>query len=179
MPSGRETKMLQWIRVWGPLFMFVCATCAAIYYIVIPQYSLERAAERGDREAQFELAKHYDNRKVPSALGGKSNSKLADWDALNKRGDYVSSRDWYRKAAEQGHAQAQNNLGVLYLFGLGGEKSRDEGFKWICKAAEQRLLCAQKNVRWFKWDCATGRLVSPPPSIRITETNFKEMKCYQ
>ena len=28
-------------------------------------------------------------------------------------------RSWYRKAAEQGYAKAQNNLGFMYYFGWG------------------------------------------------------------
>jgi TPR repeat protein len=33
--------------------------------------------------------------------------------------DYVKARQWYEKAADQGHAGAQYNLGVLYAEGLG------------------------------------------------------------
>lgn len=33
--------------------------------------------------------------------------------------DYIEAERWYRKAAEQGQASAQNNLGVLYKNGQG------------------------------------------------------------
>ena len=33
--------------------------------------------------------------------------------------DYKQARYWYEKAAEQGHDKAANNLGCLYLDGLG------------------------------------------------------------
>jgi TPR repeat protein len=39
--------------------------------------------------------------------------------AAQGRGDYTEAAKWYRKAAEQGDARAQANLGVLYQFGWG------------------------------------------------------------
>ena len=33
--------------------------------------------------------------------------------------DYAQAASWFRKAAEQGYADAQNNLGVVYQFGQG------------------------------------------------------------
>ncbi len=33
--------------------------------------------------------------------------------------DYAQAAKWYRKAAEQGHAYAQFNLGYMYRFGQG------------------------------------------------------------
>ena len=44
---------------------------------------------------------------------------------------------WYRKAAEQGHAAAQNNLGAMYANGQGVARSDAEAVKWFRKAAEQ------------------------------------------
>ena len=44
---------------------------------------------------------------------------------------------WYRKAAEQNYAEAQNNLGVCYEQGDGVAKDQVEGVKWFRKAAEQ------------------------------------------
>lgn len=43
----------------------------------------------------------------------------------------------YRKAAEQGFAQAQYELGNCYLLGKGVEQSETEAVKWLTKAAEQ------------------------------------------
>jgi hypothetical protein len=44
---------------------------------------------------------------------------------------------WYRKAAEQGYAEAQSNLGGAYATGKGVSKDEAEGVKWYRKAAEQ------------------------------------------
>jgi len=52
----------------------------------------------------------------------------------------------YQKAAEQGDAQAQNNLGVYYYSGKGVTKDYKEAVKWYQKAAEQGLANAQINL---------------------------------
>ena len=44
---------------------------------------------------------------------------------------------WYRKAAEQENADAQNNLGVCLELGNGCEKNLEEAVTWFRKAAVQ------------------------------------------
>ena len=44
---------------------------------------------------------------------------------------------WYRLAAEQGDAQAQNNLGLMYDAGQGVPQVNAEALKWYRLAAEQ------------------------------------------
>ena len=53
---------------------------------------------------------------------------------------------WYRKAAEQGYASAQYNLGVLYENGDGVPKDAAEAALWYRKAAEQGYASAQYNL---------------------------------
>ena len=38
---------------------------------------------------------------------------------------------WYRKAAEQGVAEAQSNLGAMYAKGLGVPRDYAEALKWF------------------------------------------------
>ena len=40
-------------------------------------------------------------------------------DVAYKANDYVVAAKWYRKAADQGDAKAQNTLGAMYYHGLG------------------------------------------------------------
>ena len=54
--------------------------------------------------------------------------------------------EWYRKAAEQGHAQAQNNLAVCLDNGSGCAADKAEAFKWYKKAAEQGIKEAQEAL---------------------------------
>jgi TPR repeat protein len=51
--------------------------------------------------------------------------------------------EWYRKAAEQGLAVAQANLGTMYWDGTGVRKSRPLAIQWYRKAAEQGFTWAQ------------------------------------
>ena len=53
---------------------------------------------------------------------------------------------WYRKAAEQDHAQAQVNLGVCYANGQGVAKDDVEAVKWYRKAAEQNDAWTPKTI---------------------------------
>ena len=51
--------------------------------------------------------------------------------------DYAEAAKWYRKAAEQGYADAQNNLGMMYVNGQGVPQDYAEAAKWTRKAADQ------------------------------------------
>jgi TPR repeat protein len=51
--------------------------------------------------------------------------------------DAVQAVHWYRKAAEQGGAYAQYNLGNKYRWGEGVEKDAVQAVYWYRKAAEQ------------------------------------------
>ena len=49
----------------------------------------------------------------------------------------VEAAKWWRKAADQGVAQAQYNLGIYYANGRGVARDPVEAVKWHRKAAEQ------------------------------------------
>jgi hypothetical protein len=51
--------------------------------------------------------------------------------------DSEQAPQWYRKAAEQGHAYAQHNLALMYASGEGLPRNLDESFRWEQKAANQ------------------------------------------
>jgi hypothetical protein len=55
-------------------------------------------------------------------------------------------RTGYRKAAEQGNAAAQNDLGNMYTEGQGVPPDYVEAMKWLRKAAEQGNAAAQNNL---------------------------------
>jgi tetratricopeptide (TPR) repeat protein len=65
---------------------------------------------------------------------------------FDRQKNYKKAVMWYRKAAEQGHAQAQVNLGTLYSKGLGVGRDYTEAVKWYRKAAEQEHAQAQNNL---------------------------------
>jgi TPR repeat protein len=60
--------------------------------------------------------------------------------------NYKKAVYWYRKAAEQDFAPAQNNLAVMYEQGLGLPKDESEAVKWYRRAAEQHDAKAQHSI---------------------------------
>lgn len=60
--------------------------------------------------------------------------------------NYEEAVKWYRKAAEQGYAGAQNNLAVMYEKGLGVPKDDSEAAKWYQRAAEKHEPHAQHSL---------------------------------
>lgn len=70
--------------------------------------------------------------------------------------DYAEAVKWYRKAAEQGYARAQCDLGFMYENGRGVTKKDDyEAVKWYRKAADQGNASAQCNLG-FMYDNGRG-----------------------
>lgn len=63
-----------------------------------------------------------------------------------KTQSYEEAVKWYRKAAEQGYASAQCDLGYCYEKGQGVTKDYAEAVKWYRKAAEQGHAYAQYNL---------------------------------
>lgn len=58
----------------------------------------------------------------------------------------------YLAAAERGHAQSQNMVGICYHNGKGIEQNRSESIRWYQKAAEQDLTVAQLNLGNAYWN---------------------------
>ncbi|MGD2117917.1 MAG: tetratricopeptide repeat protein [Chromatiales bacterium] len=88
--------------------------------------NLEERAAAGDADAQFKLASAYD-------FGHGVNSNGA------------AAYHWYRKAADQGHAEAQNSLGSAYQ----AEKNYREALIWYQKAADQNHPLAINNLGYL------------------------------
>jgi TPR repeat protein len=51
--------------------------------------------------------------------------------------DYSQAADWYRKAADQGDADAQYNLGLMYYNGNGVPQNYSQAAVWYRKAGTQ------------------------------------------
>jgi TPR repeat protein len=60
--------------------------------------------------------------------------------------DYAEAVRWFRKAAEQGLASAQSNLGAMYHEGQGVVQDYAEAIRWFREAAEQGDAAAQFNL---------------------------------
>ena len=82
-------------------------------------------AEKGDREAQYEIGKKYH---------GNASSPYGRSDHVANNKEAIS---WFRKAAEQGHPEAQRDLAGMYISGMGVQPNLKEGLKWNQAAAYQ------------------------------------------
>jgi TPR repeat protein len=60
--------------------------------------------------------------------------------------DYSQALVWYQKAAAQGNANAQNNLGVMYANGWGVPMNLAQAVLWYRKAADQGDVTAETNL---------------------------------
>ena len=60
--------------------------------------------------------------------------------------DNVEAVKWYRKAADQGLADAQNNLGYMYANGQGVAKDEKEAYKWLLLSGAQGNELAKKKI---------------------------------
>jgi TPR repeat protein len=64
--------------------------------------------------------------------------------------DTVKAVEFFRKAAIQGNADAQNNLGAMYHLGEGVTKNIAKAKEWYTKAAAQGNVDAQANLDTMK-----------------------------
>jgi TPR repeat protein len=74
---------------------------------------------------------------------------------LCKNDQYEQAFPVCSKAAEQGDAAAQCNLGLMYDRGEGVQRDDAEAVKWYRKAAEQGYAKAQCNLGWM-YGCGLG-----------------------
>ena len=76
------------------------------------------------------------------------------------RDDNEAAR-WYQKAAEQGHAVAQYNLGNRFASGRGVPQNNAEAMEWYRMAAEQGYNKAQSKLDMLRNDIeAAGRYLN-------------------
>ena len=59
--------------------------------------------------------------------------------------DHKEAAKWYRKAAEQGDANAQELVGLMYDQGKGVNQDYKEAVEWYPKAAETRQCHSPKQ----------------------------------
>lgn len=97
-------------------------------------------------------------------LAREAERAAAERDALYLRGlahqrarRFEEAADLFRRAAEGGHAQAGNSLGVMLFYGRGVGRDREAGVRWIQAAAELGLVRAMRNMGWYHRDVREDR----------------------
>ena len=88
-----------------------------------------RLAEQGDAFAQYRLGRYYAQRDGPQT---------------------PESVSWYKKAAsglhrlaESGNGQAMYVLGVMYAYGRGVPRDREQARRWLTQAVENKVTAAK------------------------------------
>jgi len=132
-----------------------------------------KASDQGYAKAQFNLGCYYDH-------GQGESGKLVSggptvWTKFGIPRNPVEALKWYRKAAENGHAQAQYLMGKSYHSGKDVPEDHAQSVKWWRKAAEQGNPASQFNLgvmyfhghgtdknfvesaKWFR-ECATQKI---------------------
>jgi localization factor PodJL len=119
-------------------------------------------AQKGDRQAQFELAAHYAEDSAAAgklALAAQWYEKAAEQGhavaeyrlaSLYEKGrgvakDIEHAKDLYQRAAETGNIRAMHNLGVLAAEGTDGKPNYTSAALWFSKAAEYGVKDSQYN----------------------------------
>lgn len=113
------------------IMLLVSAVCGC--NILFAQ-TLKEQAEAGDMNAQYKYAW--------SLLNGVNDN------SSNTVASYREQQafQWFLKAAEQGHAKAQLEVGYSYGVGRGTSKDRYKAFSWYQKSANQNNEIAIYNV---------------------------------
>jgi len=80
--------------------------------------------------------------------------------------DFKEAAKWYQKAADQGYASAQYNLGLRYQYGKGVEQNYVTAYAWRNIAATNGNQNAQKGL---------SQVEMTPAQITEAEALVKEM----
>ena len=83
------------------------------------------------------------------SLVGLARAGFDEGMAAYERGDYATALKEFRPLAEQGNADGQFNLGLMYDLGRGVTQSYAEAWKWYRLAAEQGNAEAQNNLGYM------------------------------
>jgi len=101
---------------------------------ITAQDPLFQKAYVGDPEAQYQIGKIY------------CEGKGIQYDGKGIPYDYPKAIEYLTKSAQKGHAQAQNDLALMYLEGQGVIENPQEAASWLSLAAEQNLPEAQYHL---------------------------------
>ncbi len=110
------------------IYCFLISGVQSVYATEADFGKLQQQAVAGDANAQHELALHY-------------------YKGDGVRKDYDAAFAWFKKAADQEHAQSQHQMGHIYEYGVGIiNKDKKQAFEWFLKAAENDHLTSQTKV---------------------------------
>jgi hypothetical protein len=120
-----------------------------------------KSARQGNAEAEFALGQLYSRgwgvprdeadaiRWFEMANSVESDGPPTDWARVEGYGmprDPKQAAYWYQLAADQGHAEAQFNLGRLYSAGQGVKREQEQATRWMSASAIQGYAPAMAGL---------------------------------
>lgn len=115
-------------------------------------YWLERAAQSGSHEAQYQLSLQQEDPArrelflIQAAEGGLSKAQLALGKLYQEQQNQAQARSWFAKAAAQGNVRGRLAYAEMLRLGLGGEHDYPAAYREYRLAAMQGNRVAQYRV---------------------------------
>ena len=103
--------------------------------------ALERKADQGDSEAQYQLALCYKSGTLPAGTNNGRRSSCASIVGCS----ITRAADLFEKAAQRSHAQAQYEIAQCYHDGRGRTQNLVAAVHWYCKAAAQFYFTTKRE----------------------------------
>ena len=122
---------------------------------------LEALAKKGDSQAQFNLGMYY----ATASLHPTFTPNFQTIHQPEKCISMYQALEWWLKAAEQGHIEAQHWVVNCYRYGLGVGQDSQETIKWLQKLVELDDGWGQLNLG-FCYACGYGVSVDEPKAIK-------------
>ena len=122
-----------------------------------PAVPVELSATK-DREAQFRLAQCFRD---------------------GHASDEAQAMQWYRKAAEQGHCEAQFQLAQMHAQGKGGVRDEPAALLWLRRAAEGGHAGAQYHLGVRLHRASKGKIGSEASELRIESLRWLDQAVAQ
>jgi TPR repeat protein len=117
---------------------------------------LSNKAKKGDAESQVALGEIYYHGIRPK----DAPFEMVELDFSHRvpgtRKDYDEAMQWFRKAADQGNAVAQERIGAMYRHGKGINQSDKDAIFWLQKSAEQGNADAEYTLGEMYWSGRIG-----------------------
>ena len=110
--------------------------------------------QQSAQRQNYLLQKYLDSYNYVEPSAGAQSKQISDPQELYQKGyefyeknDYASAKEYFKKAAEQGNAEAQYRMGHLYFYGEGVSQDFRKAKTWFEKAAVQGNEDARIKLR--------------------------------
>ena len=171
---ARRVKIIGVVVVLGGIGLF--AVREAYFYLAILRPGVGKmieVAEAGDPVVQTELGMLYQQGGIPRRVSERSRFFVGIMPDPSK------SVFWYRRAAEQGYAEAEIFLSLSYAGGIGVQRDDVQVVRWMRRAAEHGSADGQmmlgrmfdkgyngvvrddvQAVKWYRAAAESGQVVA-------------------